>query len=57
MALMTKNMTEPGTGNGALGPRDIPAASWTTSERYAKHHTYKYQQELSGQLGSPTKRE
>ena len=41
MALLIQ--TEPGTGAGAQGPLSVPVASWTTSERYAKHHTYKSQ--------------
>ena len=42
MALMTKKRMEPSTGDGAQVPWALPSASWTTSERYAKHHTYKY---------------
>ena len=43
MALWLKKLTEPGTGDGAQGPWDLPSASWTMSERYTKKYTYKYQ--------------
>ena len=39
MALMTQKLMEPNTGYGAQGPWDLPADSWTISDRYAKHHT------------------
>ena len=41
MYLMTQKLVEPGTGDDAQGIWSLPAASWTTSERYTKHHTYK----------------
>ena len=37
MALMTQKLTEPGIVYGAQGTWALPAASWTTSERYAKN--------------------
>ena len=42
MTLMTKKITEPGTGDGVQGPWYLPAASWMTSDSYAKHYTYKF---------------
>ena len=43
MALITKKVMEPGTGDDYQGPWYLPAASWTTSERYSKKHIYKSQ--------------
>ena len=43
MYLMTQKLMEPGTDDGAQGLWDLRTVSWTTSERYAKHHTKKPQ--------------
>ena len=43
MALITQKLTEIDTIDGDQGPWDLPTASWTMSERYAKNNTYKPQ--------------
>ena len=41
MALINKKLMETGTDGGAQGPWDLPAASWTTSERYSKNKHFR----------------
>ena len=42
MSLMTQKVMESSIVDGAQGPRDLLTSSWTTSERYDEHYTYKF---------------